>query len=149
MRRNGSRAPYCSGGVPIAVIIRSRRQSSLDPDWQHEALFRVDQTMLFHFVFLSVFVAGFVALGGVAPGRPSALERTALQSTASLERRLTSRIIMTVPADDAELVVNGQAVGGEGVSRTFETDRLDASTHRYTFTVTWRQNTYTTMTRCQ
>jgi len=103
--------------------------------------------MLLHFVFLSVFLAGFVALGGVAPGRPSALERTALQATASLERRLTSRIVMTVPADDAELVVNGQAVGGEGVSRTFETDRLDASTHRYTFTVTWRPNTYTTMTR--
>ena len=54
---------------------------------------------------------------------------------------------MTVPADDAELVVNGETIRGEGASRTVETAPLDAGTHRYTFTVTWKPNTYTTMTR--
>ena len=98
-------------------------------------------------MLISVFVAGLVALGGMAAALPSALERPALQSTASLERRLTSRIVMTVPADDAELVVNGEAIAGAGASRAFETARLSAGTHSYVFTVTWRPNAYTTMTR--
>jgi uncharacterized protein (TIGR03000 family) len=95
----------------------------------------------------SVFIAGLVALGGVTPVLPPALERPALQSTTSLERRLTSRIVVTVPADDAELVVNGEAIGGGGASRTFETPPLNESAHQYTFTVTWMPNAYTTMTR--
>jgi uncharacterized protein (TIGR03000 family) len=96
---------------------------------------------------ISVFIAGLVALGAVAPVLPLAPDRAALQSTASVERRLTTRIEVTVPADDAELVVNGAAIGGGGTSRAVVTDRLDAGTHRYTLTVTWRPNTYTTMTR--
>ena len=96
---------------------------------------------------LLVFIVGLVALGGVAPALRTAPERTALQSTASLERRQTSRIVVTVPADDAELVVNSEAVGGQGASRTFQTAPLVGGTHRYTFTVTWKPNPYTTMTR--
>ena len=98
-------------------------------------------------MIISVFVAGLVVLGGMAPASPASLERTALQSTASLERRLTSQIVVTVPADDAELVVDGKPIGGVAASRTFETAPLAAGTHQYTFTVTWRPNTYTTMTR--
>jgi uncharacterized protein (TIGR03000 family) len=94
-----------------------------------------------------VLSAWLVAFGGIAPVLPTAVERTALQSTASLERRLTSRIVVTVPADDAELAMNGEAIPGAGASRAFATDRLDAGTHRYTFTVTWKPNTYTTITR--
>jgi uncharacterized protein (TIGR03000 family) len=52
-----------------------------------------------------------------------------------------------VPADDAELVVNGEAMGGGGTSRAFVTDRVDPGSHSHTFTTTWRPNTYTTMTR--
>jgi uncharacterized protein (TIGR03000 family) len=92
-------------------------------------------------MLISVFLVGFVALGGAS------LERIALQSSASLERRLTSRVVVAVPADDAQLVVNGEAIGGEGPSRTFETTPLDRGTRSYTFTVTWMPNTYTTMTR--
>ena len=95
----------------------------------------------------SVFIAGLVALGGVAPAMLPTLERIALQSTRSLERRLTSRIVVTVPADDAEIAVNGETKPGKGALRDFATDRLDAGTHRYTFTVTWKPNAYTTMTR--
>jgi uncharacterized protein (TIGR03000 family) len=98
-------------------------------------------------MLISAFIAGLVALGGVAPAPVLAVERSAFQSTASLERRLTSRIFVTVPAEDAELVVNGEAIGGATASRTFETTPLGAGTYQYTFTVTWRPNTYTTMTR--
>jgi uncharacterized protein (TIGR03000 family) len=85
--------------------------------------------------------------GAIAPLVGPALDRPALQSTASLERRQTSRIELTLPADDAELAINGEASGGQGTFRAIETAPLDASTHRYTFTVTWKPNTYTTMTR--
>ena len=96
---------------------------------------------------LLVFIVGLVAFERIAPVLQTGSERTALQSTASLERRQTSRIVVTVPADDAELVVNGAAIGGQGASRTFATAPLAGGTHRYTFTVTWRPNPYTTMTR--
>ncbi len=98
-------------------------------------------------MLISAFLAGLVALGAVAPSWPLAGERAGFQSTAALERRLTSRIIVTVPTEDAELVVNGETIGGIAASRTIETAPLAEGTHQYTFTVTWRPNTYTTMTR--
>jgi uncharacterized protein (TIGR03000 family) len=98
-------------------------------------------------MLISAFLAGLVALGSAAPARPLAVERPAFQTTASPERRLTTRIVVTVPAEDAELVVNGETIGGVAASRTIETAPLAAGTHQYTFTVTWRPNTYTTMTR--
>jgi uncharacterized protein (TIGR03000 family) len=94
----------------------------------------------------TLLVAGLVTLGSVIPTLP-AVGRTALQSTPSLERRLTSRVVVTVPAEDAELTVNGEPIGGVASSRTFETAPLGEGTHRYTFTVAWRPNTYTTITR--
>jgi uncharacterized protein (TIGR03000 family) len=102
--------------------------------------------VLFH-TLLFVFSAGLSTTGGVAPALPLALERAGLQSTAAVERRLTSRVVVTVPGDEAELVVNGKAIPGKGAFRAFETGPLDVGTHRYTFTVTWEPNTYTTMTR--
>ena len=96
---------------------------------------------------LLVLIVGLVAFGHSAPALQTVPGRTALQSTASLERRLTSRIVVTVPADDAELVVNGEAIGGQGASRTFQTAPLASGNQRYTLTVTWKPNTYTTMTR--
>ena len=98
-------------------------------------------------MLIPVLIAGLAALAGVAPTLVIAPPRTALQSTASLERRLTSRIEVTVPAEDAELVVNGIAVLGYAATRTYETPPLNAGMHRYIFVVTWRPNTYTTMTR--
>jgi uncharacterized protein (TIGR03000 family) len=96
---------------------------------------------------IPVLVVGLVAFGSAAPLQPSALQRAEFQSTVSLERRLTSRVVVTVPAEDAELVVNGETIGGFAATRTFETQPLGPGTHRYAFTVTWRPNTYTTMTR--
>jgi uncharacterized protein (TIGR03000 family) len=83
----------------------------------------------------------------MAPPPPPVLAFAPLQSAAPLERGLTSRFVVTVPADDAELVINGEAIGGEGPSRTFDARRLAPGDHRYIVTVTWRPNTYTTMTR--
>jgi uncharacterized protein (TIGR03000 family) len=97
--------------------------------------------------FVPVFIAGLVVLGSPATLPPPVPERTAFQSTTALERRLTSRIVVTVPADDALLVVNGEAIGGSAASRTIDTAPLGEGTHEYTFTVTWMPNTYTTMTR--
>ena len=69
------------------------------------------------------------------------------QSPAAVERRLTSRLVITVPSDEAELVVNGLTIPGVGASRTFETEPLAPGTHQHTFTVAWEPNTYTKMTR--
>lgn len=60
----------------------------------------------------------------------------------------TSTITVTVPHDEAELVVNGRAMAGKGRSRSFETGALETgSTQRYTFVVTWAPNGYTSLTR--
>src|SRR5688572_4067967 len=69
------------------------------------------------------------------------------QSPAAVERQLTSRLVVTVPSEDAELVVNGRAIPGPGASRAFETEPLAPGTHQHTFTVAWEPNTYTKMTR--
>jgi uncharacterized protein (TIGR03000 family) len=123
----------------MAVIIRSRAIVHLIPtgNTSHRS-----RSML-----TAVVIAGLVALGGVAPTTPTSVQRAALQSASSLERRLRSRIVVTLPARDAELVVNGDVIGGVAALRTFETAPLGAGTYRYTFTVTWKPNTYTTMTR--
>jgi uncharacterized protein (TIGR03000 family) len=101
---------------------------------------------VFH-ILLFVFGAGLMTTGGVAPVLSPVLERVGLQSTASVQRRATSRVLVTLPADDAELVVNDAAIPGAGASREFETGPLDAGTHQYTLAVTWEPNTYTTITR--
>ena len=90
-------------------------------------------------VVLIVFERNTLALPLAATGHE-------LQSTAPRNRQLTSRIVVTVPADDAELAVNGRTIPGEGTSRAF-TSPVDAGTQRYTLTVTWMPNSYTTMTR--
>lgn len=70
------------------------------------------------------------------------------QSAAAATTRVTSRITVTVPHEETELVVEGKTIPGTGTSRSFETPPLTAGTaHRYTFTATWRPNTYTTLTR--
>lgn len=59
-----------------------------------------------------------------------------------------SRITVTVPDAESELVVEGKAIAGKGTSRTFETEALErGASYRYTFTATWHPNGYTTITR--
>jgi uncharacterized protein (TIGR03000 family) len=84
---------------------------------------------------------GVVLLHGAqnAPPAPSAA-RSAGQ--------VTSRITVTLPQDDAELIVDGQTLEGRGPSRAFDTPPLnEGTTYRYTIAAQWRPNGYTTMTR--
>jgi uncharacterized protein (TIGR03000 family) len=69
---------------------------------------------------------------------------------AAADRRLSSRVAVVLPADDAELTVDGQVIQGNGASRTLDTPPLEAGReHRLTFSVTWMPNSYTTMTRAK
>jgi uncharacterized protein (TIGR03000 family) len=54
---------------------------------------------------------------------------------------------VTVPADDAALIVDGEPITGQGPSREFELRLLAPGANQHTFTVSWNPNTYTTMTR--
>jgi uncharacterized protein (TIGR03000 family) len=61
---------------------------------------------------------------------------------------VASPVVVALPAEDAELAVDGETIPGQGSSREFKTPPLDAGRdHRLTFTATWMPNTYTTMTR--
>jgi len=97
--------------------------------------------------FLLVVCALVFGVGPVAAGLAPP-PQAAAQSNASVERRLASRVVVALPADDAELAVDGETIPGQGPSREFDTMPLDAGgEHRLTFTATWQPNTYTTMTR--
>ncbi|HYE86199.1 MAG TPA: TIGR03000 domain-containing protein [Vicinamibacterales bacterium] len=62
--------------------------------------------------------------------------------------RLTTLMTITVPNDGTELEIEGKAVPGTGLSRTFETPPLAAATnYQYTVVAKWAPNTYTNMTR--
>ena len=107
-------------------------------------------------LILVTFIGALLAGGGVAPASSSGVERAALQvngaraalqAAAAVQRRLTSPVVVTLPAEDAQLMVNDAEIPGSGASRAFETGPLDAGTHQYIFTVTWEPNSYTTMTR--
>ena len=89
---------------------------------------------------------GLGATIGCAIATPGA-SPPAVQSAAAVERHPTTSVVVDVPTDNAELVVNGSPVAGAGLSRTVETASLPPGTHRYTFDVTWDPNGYTTITR--
>jgi uncharacterized protein (TIGR03000 family) len=94
-------------------------------------------------------VSAILVLGapGAAAFDPAAAPR-ASQAAAPGAARVASRITVTVPHDETELVVEGQPVAGLGAVRSFDTPPLEPSrTYRYRLTATWQPNTYTTMTR--
>lgn len=71
----------------------------------------------------------------------------AAQSRASSDQ-VVSRVRVTLPQDDAELVVDGETLEGRGVSRQFQTRPMDRGTSRdHTISATWQPNGYTTITR--
>jgi uncharacterized protein (TIGR03000 family) len=74
--------------------------------------------------------AGFVAQSAPAPATFSTV------------------MTVTVPAPDTELEIDGRAVPGTGITRTFETPPLAVDrSYRYTVVAKWRPNTYTDMSR--
>ena len=96
---------------------------------------------------LLLVLTGLLTAGTAAPAAALALAPAASQAPVRVERRVTSRLVITVPAEDAQLMVNGNEISGAGMSRTFETGPLAEGTHKYTVSVTWEPNTYTKMTR--
>jgi uncharacterized protein (TIGR03000 family) len=92
--------------------------------------------------FLFALTALITAVSPGIAGPPAA------QSGTAVERRLTSQVVVALPADDAELTVDNETIPGQGSSREFRTAPLDGGReHQSTFTVTWMPNSYTTMTR--
>ena len=62
--------------------------------------------------------------------------------------RVTSRMAVTVPHAEAELVVDGRAIPGSGLQREYETPPLErGAAYQYTVAIKWRPNSYTEMTR--
>jgi uncharacterized protein (TIGR03000 family) len=97
-------------------------------------------------ILLLVSVVMFATPGAAALDR--ARVSISAQAPASAATRITSRILVTLPHEDAELVLEGKPVPGTGRSRTIETSPLESGvTYRYTLTATWQPNTYTIMTR--
>jgi uncharacterized protein (TIGR03000 family) len=62
--------------------------------------------------------------------------------------QLRSRFTVTVPTDDAELIVDGVAIRGKGLVRAVESVPLTfGRRYEYRFTARWRPNTYTVLIR--
>jgi uncharacterized protein (TIGR03000 family) len=89
-----------------------------------------------------VLITGLVVVantGAVTPWTaPPGWARPAAQAAAAA-------ITVTLPQDDAELSVNGQFIDGAGLTRTIPAPRGGAG--KVTLSVSWKPNTYTTMTR--
>jgi uncharacterized protein (TIGR03000 family) len=59
-----------------------------------------------------------------------------------------SKLKITVPQDDAELLIEGKTTKPSGATREFETPELEVGKlYEYTFTVIWHPNNYTKLTR--
>jgi uncharacterized protein (TIGR03000 family) len=62
--------------------------------------------------------------------------------------RVAAKITVSVPQNDAELLVDDKPVDGDGPERTFETAAMTrGASGKVTITAKWQPNTYTTMTR--
>jgi uncharacterized protein (TIGR03000 family) len=63
-------------------------------------------------------------------------------------KKVKSKLKVTVPQEDAELLIEGKATKPTGTVREFETPEVEqGKLYEYTFSATWRPNNYTTLTR--
>jgi len=63
-------------------------------------------------------------------------------------KKVKSKIKITVPQDDAELKIEKKDTKPTGAVREFETPDIDSGKpYEYEFSVTWRPNNYTVLTR--
>ena len=86
-------------------------------------------------------IIGIALVVATVDARPAAAQ-------AASTVRVTSRMAVTVPHVDAELVVDGKPVPGSGLQREFETPPLErGAAYKYAVEAKWQPNTYTTMTR--
>jgi uncharacterized protein (TIGR03000 family) len=89
-----------------------------------------------------------VTSGTVAADRAVLVTTHASVFQTASTAQIRSRMRVTVPHEDAELVVEGQTVPGSGTVREAETPPLQGGvTYSYSIGVKWQPNTYTAMTR--
>jgi uncharacterized protein (TIGR03000 family) len=63
-------------------------------------------------------------------------------------KKAKSKLKITVPQDDAKLLIEGKDTKPTGVTREFETPELEVGkAYEYSFTVMWEPNNYTKITR--
>lgn len=87
-------------------------------------------------LFMLLFATGFAS----CQSPPSA--------AAQASRAVVSRLAIAVPADDAELKIDGRVIAGKGPRRQFETPPLKAGASvTYDVEVSWNPNRYTVMHR--
>ena len=84
-----------------------------------------------------------------ATAEPGALVATrSVAAQAATTPLVTSRMTVTVPHLDAELIVEGRTIAGSGLSRDAETPPLQGGViYKYSVAARWQPNPYTTMTR--
>jgi uncharacterized protein (TIGR03000 family) len=82
-------------------------------------------------------------LSGAFAGTTAAQEKKPADA-----KKVKSKLKITVPQEDAELQIMGKATKPTGVVREFETPEVEqGKAYEYDFSVTWRPNNYTTLTR--
>jgi uncharacterized protein (TIGR03000 family) len=95
------------------------------------------------------FSALLVVICGTAAAGRGVLDQThAFSAQTAPAAQIRSRMSVTVPHVDAELLVEGQTVPGSGLVREAETPPLQPGlTYTYSVAVKWQPNSYTAMTR--
>jgi uncharacterized protein (TIGR03000 family) len=64
------------------------------------------------------------------------------------KKKAKSKLKISVPQEDAELLIESKVTKPTGLVREFETPELEVGKpYEYTFSVTWRPNNYTVLTR--
>ena len=96
------------------------------------------------FAGLAALTLAFAGLTAVtAPGQPEKKEEKKADG-----KKVKSKLKITVPQDDADLMIEGKETKPTGEVREFETPDLEpGKAYEYKFDVTWRPNNYTTLTR--
>ena len=102
--------------------------------------------------FTGFFAAAFaVALFSTAPTLGQKKEeppKKAEEKKPADAKKVKSKIKITVPQDDAELKIEKKDTKPTGAVREFETPEIDSGKpYEYEFSVTWRPNNYTVLTR--
>jgi uncharacterized protein (TIGR03000 family) len=94
----------------------------------------------------ALFLAFAIAVASVTANPTPRL--MAFQSATATAAGVSARISITLPQDDAELLVDGQKVPGGGTQRSVNSRPLRKGTRgKATITVQWKPNGYTEMTR--
>ena len=92
-----------------------------------------------------------VVMCGTAAADRAALDKShAFVAQTASTAQIRSRLSVTMPHVDAELIVEGQTVPGSGLAREAETPPLQPGViYTYSVAVKWQPNTYTAMTRAK